>query len=120
MARATFPGRSGARSDPGSRRTTHPTAVETEAPDSVNVHIGARIRLRRILLGMSQDILADLVGITFEAIQQYESGESRVTAAGLWRMTEVLDVPVGYFFEGMPEDPVTAALRERRAQRYLQ
>jgi transcriptional regulator with XRE-family HTH domain len=67
----------------------------------VDNHVGKRIRQRRWLIGMTQQKLAELVGIKFQQIQKYETGANRVSASRLWDIAESLGVPVGFFFEGM-------------------
>lgn len=69
----------------------------------VDVHVGKRIRHRRWLVGMTQQQLAEKVGIKFQQIQKYETGANRVSASRLWDISEVLDVPVSFFFEGLDE-----------------
>lgn len=69
----------------------------------VDVHVGKRIRHRRWMLGMTQQQLAQLVGIKFQQIQKYETGMNRVSASRLWDISSALDVPVAYFFEGMDD-----------------
>ena len=67
----------------------------------VDLHVGKRLRQRRCLLGMTQQQLANAVGIKFQQIQKYESGANRVSASRLWALSKALDVPVTYFFEGL-------------------
>ncbi|MCV2891558.1 helix-turn-helix domain-containing protein [Lentibacter sp. XHP0401] len=67
----------------------------------VDVHVGKRLRQRRWLAGMTQQQLAEKVGIKFQQIQKYETGANRVSASRLWDISEVFDVPVAYFFEGI-------------------
>ena len=67
----------------------------------VDVHVGKRLRARRRLLGLTQEILAKAVDIRFQQIQKYESGANRVSASRLWSLAKALDVPVSYFFDGM-------------------
>ena len=67
----------------------------------VDVHVGKRIRHRRWLLGITQQQLADSVGIKFQQIQKYETGMNRVSASRLWDISMTLDVPVSFFFEGL-------------------
>jgi transcriptional regulator with XRE-family HTH domain len=67
----------------------------------VDVHVGKRIRQRRWLVGMTQQKLAELVGIKFQQIQKYETGANRVSASRLWDIADALDVPVSFFFEGL-------------------
>ncbi|MCH2095013.1 MAG: helix-turn-helix domain-containing protein [Rhodobacteraceae bacterium] len=67
----------------------------------VDVHVGKRIRHRRWLVGMTQQQLAERVGIKFQQIQKYETGANRVSASRLWDIADALDVPVSFFFEGL-------------------
>ena len=71
----------------------------------VDVHVGARMRQRRTLLGMSQEKLGTAVGLTFQQIQKYESGSNRIGSSRLYEFAKVLDVPVSYFFDEMPSTP---------------
>jgi transcriptional regulator with XRE-family HTH domain len=73
----------------------------------VDVHVGKRVRHRRWLVGMTQQQLAEKVGIKFQQIQKYETGANRVSASRLWDIADALDVPVAFFFEGI-EDAQTA------------
>ncbi len=77
----------------------------------VDVHVGKRIRQRRWLTGMTQQGLADLVGIKFQQIQKYETGANRVSASRLWDIADALDVQVAFFFEGLrsEEDDIEVA-----------
>jgi transcriptional regulator with XRE-family HTH domain len=68
----------------------------------VDVHVGARMRQRRTLLGMSQEKLGTAVGLTFQQIQKYERGSNRIGSSRLYEFAKVLDVPVSYFFDEMP------------------
>lgn len=70
-------------------------------PNPVDVHVGSRVRLRRTMLGMSQEKLGESLGITFQQIQKYEKGSNRVGASRLQRISEVLNVPVSYFFDDL-------------------
>lgn len=70
--------------------------------DENDAHIGARIRLRRVMLNMSQEALGSEVGVTFQQIQKYEKGINRIGAGKLLTVAKVLNVPVTYFFEGAP------------------
>ena len=69
----------------------------------VDLHIGQRVRHRRWLLGMTQQQLAQSVGIRFQQIQKYESGANRVSASRLWDLAQALDIPVSFFFEGLTD-----------------
>jgi transcriptional regulator with XRE-family HTH domain len=77
--------------------------ITEDGPDPVDVHVGTRLRQRRTLLGMSQEKLAAAFGVSFQQIQKYERGANRVSASRLHQLTRILNVPVGYFFEGMTE-----------------
>ena len=76
-------------------------------PSPVDVHVGARIRLRRTLLGMSQERLGDALGLTFQQVQKYERGVNRVGASRLFDLSRILDVPINFFYENMV-DPASA------------
>lgn len=75
--------------------------IGVNGPDPIDEWVGARIRERRQLLGMSQSTLGQALGLTFQQIQKYERGRNRVSASVLWRTAEVLDVPITFFFEGL-------------------
>lgn len=82
-------------------------AGDTErSPNPVDVHVGSRVRLRRLLLGMSQEKLGDELGVTFQQVQKYERGANRIGASRLYRVSRVLQVPIGFFFEGLEAAPV--------------
>jgi transcriptional regulator with XRE-family HTH domain len=68
-------------------------------PNPVDVHVGQRLRQRRVLVGLSQEKLARMVGITFQQVQKYERGANRIVASRLFELAKVLDVPVSYFFD---------------------
>ena len=74
----------------------------------VDVHVGKRIRQRRWLVGMTQQRLAELVGIKFQQIQKYETGANRVSASRLWDISAALGIPVSAFFDGLPDAPTQA------------
>jgi transcriptional regulator with XRE-family HTH domain len=76
----------------------------TGTPHPVDVHVGARVRLRRKLLGMSQTKLADALGLTFQQVQKYERGANRIGSSRLYDLSRVFDVPIEHFFEDMPAD----------------
>lgn len=73
-------------------------------PHKVDTHVGQRIRQRRWLTGMTQQRLAELVGIKFQQIQKYETGANRVSASRLWDIADALSVDVSFFFEGLKND----------------
>ncbi len=73
-------------------------------PNPIDVHVGSRMRLRRTLLGMSQPKLGEAIGLTYQLVQKYERGSTRVGASRLFDLARVLDVPVGFFFDDMSDD----------------
>ena len=77
------------------------------SPHPVDVHVGSRLKLRRILLQKTQTELAKAVGLTFQQIQKYERGANRMGAGRLYQFSEILDVPVSFFFDDMPGDVET-------------
>jgi len=81
----------------GTRRSTSRT-------QDIDKHVGARVRERRIMLGLTQQQLADLIGVTYQQAHKYERGINRVSAGRLYEIAQVLSVPVNYFFEGLQED----------------
>lgn len=74
----------------------------TKSPNPVDVHVGSRIRLRRMMIGMSQERLGERLGLTFQQVQKYEKGANRVGASRLFAISNILDVPVEFFFADMP------------------
>ena len=83
--------------------------------NDIDLHLGKRLRRRRRLLGLTQQQLAIAVGVRFQQIQKYECGANRISAARLWQLSEALEVPVSYFFDGLAEqqDRTAAAMAER-------
>jgi transcriptional regulator with XRE-family HTH domain len=77
-------------------------------PSPIDVHVGSRIRLRRTLLGMSQERLGEALGLTFQQVQKYERGVNRVGASRLFDLSRVLDVPISFFFDDMPDALTTS------------
>jgi transcriptional regulator with XRE-family HTH domain len=75
-------------------------------PDPIDVHVGSRVRLRRNMLGISQEKLGEALGLTFQQVQKYERGANRIGASRLHQLSRVLDVPVSFFFDDV--DPVRA------------
>jgi len=72
-------------------------------PSPIDIHVGGRIRLRRTLMGMSQERLGEALGLTFQQVQKYERGVNRVGASRLFDLSRVLDVSISFFFDDMPE-----------------
>jgi len=84
-------------------------------PNPIDIHVGARVRLRRHLLGLTLQTLAKAVGVTYQQLQKYERGVNRIGASRLFNLSQVLDVPVSFFFEDL--SPAAAgAGRKRRAR----
>ncbi|MEZ5840299.1 MAG: helix-turn-helix domain-containing protein [Hyphomicrobiales bacterium] len=73
-----------------------------KSPNPIDIHVGSRVRLRRMMLGMSQEKLGEQLGITFQQIQKYEKGTNRIGASRLQHIAAVLNVPVSFFFEDAP------------------
>ncbi len=82
----------------------------TGNPSPVDVHVGARVRLRRTLLGMSQTKLSEELGLTFQQVQKYENGKNRIGSGRLYDLSRVLDVPIEHFFEDMPPEVAANSL----------
>ena len=80
----------------------------TGTPNAIDVHVGSRVRLRRTLLGMSQEKLGEAIGLTFQQVQKYEKGANRVGASRLYQISQILNVSPSFFFEGMSEDATNA------------
>jgi len=87
-------------------------AKNARRPNPMDIHVGSRVRLRRMLLGMSQEKLGDHLGLTFQQVQKYEKGINRIGASRLFDLSKTLGVPISYFYEdapvaepGLAEDP---------------
>ena len=76
-----------------------------KAPNPIDKHVGSRVRMRRMMLGMSQEKLGDALGLTFQQVQKYETGTTRIGASRLHQISLILQVPVSFFFEGAPPPP---------------
>ncbi len=87
-------------------------------PSPIDIHVGSRVRLRRTLLGMSQERLGDALGLTFQQVQKYERGVNRVGASRLFDISRVLDVPISYFFDDMPEGMSEGPISGPRGRMY--
>lgn len=74
-----------------------------KAPNPTDKHVGSRVRMRRMMLGMSQEKLGDSLGLTFQQVQKYEKGTNRIGASRLQQISNILQVPVSFFFEGAPD-----------------
>jgi transcriptional regulator with XRE-family HTH domain len=84
--------------------------VAKKAPNPIDKHVGARVRMRRMMLSMSQEKLGDALGLTFQQVQKYEKGTNRIGASRLQQISNILQVPVSFFFDGAPHVPGTGRL----------
>lgn len=89
------------------RPRRRPGRPRVDEPHPVDIHVGNRIRLRRTLLGMSQEKLGNALNLTFQQVQKYERGANRLSASRLWEVAKVLDVPLSFFFDDMPGELAT-------------
>src|SRR5882762_7512688 len=89
-----------------SRPVRRPGRPKSEKPHPIDVRVGSRVRLRRNMLGLSQEKLGESIGLTFQQVQKYERGANRIGASRLHELSRVMDVPVSFFFDDM--DPVRA------------
>jgi transcriptional regulator with XRE-family HTH domain len=92
--------------------------MSTKAPNPVDKYVGSRVRMRRIMLGMSQEKLGEALGLTFQQIQKYEKGTNRVGASRIQQISEILQVPVSFLFEGGPTT-IAGAEREGTSPTYV-
>jgi transcriptional regulator with XRE-family HTH domain len=76
--------------------------IAKKAPNPIDKHVGSRVRMRRMMLGMSQEKLGNSLGLTFQQVQKYEKGTNRIGASRLQQISHILQVPVSFFFEGAP------------------
>lgn len=74
-------------------------------PNPIDKHVGSRVRMRRMMMSMSQEKLGDAIGLTFQQVQKYEKGTNRIGASRLQQISNILQVPVSFFFEGAPNMP---------------
>ncbi len=88
----------------------------TGTPHPVDVHVGARVRIRRTLLGLSQTSLGDAIGLSFQQVQKYERGTNRMGSSRLYDLARVLDVPIKYFFDDMPAAVAASSPAQRRGR----
>jgi transcriptional regulator with XRE-family HTH domain len=76
--------------------------MATKLPNQIDKHVGSRVRMRRMMLGMSQSTLANGLNLTFQQVQKYEKGTNRISASRLQHISQILQLPVTFFFEGTP------------------
>ena len=92
----------------------------TGVPNPIDVHVGGRIRMRRLLVGMNKETLANALGLTFKQVQKYEGGANRVSASRLSAMADILSVPISYFFGDLRTDDAEISPEDRQWREYLQ
>ena len=90
-----------------------------KSPNPIDKHVGARVRMRRMMLNMSQEKLGDALGLTFQQVQKYEKGTNRVGASRLQAISNILQVPVSFFFEGAPHLPGHSGMGEAPSPAYV-
>jgi transcriptional regulator with XRE-family HTH domain len=92
-----------------------------KAPNPIDKHVGSRVRMRRMMLSMSQEKLGDALGLTFQQVQKYEKGTNRIGASRLQQISIILQVPVAFFFEGAPNlhGQATDGLQEAPSPSYV-
>jgi transcriptional regulator with XRE-family HTH domain len=93
-----------------------------KAPNPIDKHVGSRVRMRRMMLGMSQEKLGDALALTFQQVQKYEKGTNRIGASRLQQISHILQVPVAFFFEGAPhlaDGVVTDAMETAPSPTYV-
>lgn len=91
-----------------------------KVPNPIDKHVGSRVRMRRMLAGISQEKLGDALGLTFQQVQKYEKGSNRISASRLQQIAKMLDVPVSFFFDGAPTvDMPTGGFADSSATAYI-
>ena len=106
--------------DAATPREAAPYGRGTGVPDPVDVQVGARVRTRRLLIGMNQETLARALGLTFQQVQKYEGGANRVSASRLSQIAEILGVSISYFFNDLEPDGAEPSRREVESRERLQ
>jgi transcriptional regulator with XRE-family HTH domain len=94
-------------------------AFDDNSINPVDLHVGARVRMRRKFLGLSQTDLAEALGLTFQQVQKYERGSNRVSASKLYEISNFLRAPVAYFFEGYAESETPDGFNESDSERFV-
>ena len=92
----------------------------TGIPDPIDIHVGKRVRIRRLLLGMNQETLADAVGLTFQQVQKYEADTNRVSASRLSALAGILGAPISYFFADLPSANAKVSAKDRAERERLE
>jgi transcriptional regulator with XRE-family HTH domain len=103
-----------------SKRGDKGTHTTKKAPNPIDRHVGSRVRMRRMLIGISQEKLGEALGLTFQQVQKYEKGTNRIGASRLHRIASVLGVPVEFFYEGAPHgSAATIGFAEPSSSAYM-
>ena len=90
-----------------------------KAPNPIDKHVGSRVRMRRMMLSLSQEKLGGALGLTFQQVQKYEKGTNRIGASRLQQISHILQVPVAFFFEGAPTAPHSEGMSEAPSPSYV-
>jgi transcriptional regulator with XRE-family HTH domain len=90
-----------------------------KTPSPVDLHVGARVRMRRKFLNMSQEGLADAINLTFQQVQKYERGTNRISSSKLYEIARTLGAPIGYFFEGLGELDEQSGFSESESEQFV-
>lgn len=90
-----------------------------KSPNPTDKHVGSRVRMRRMMLGMSQEKLGDALGLTFQQVQKYEKGTNRIGASRLQQISHILQVPVSFFFDGAPNAMAAGSMAEAPSPAYV-
>jgi transcriptional regulator with XRE-family HTH domain len=94
--------------------------MQKKVPNPIDRHVGSRVRMRRMLAGVSQEKLGEALGLTFQQVQKYEKGSNRISASRLQQIAKMLDVPVAFFFEGAPTgDMPTGGFSDAASSAYV-
>jgi transcriptional regulator with XRE-family HTH domain len=93
--------------------------IAKKIPNPIDKHVGARVRMRRMMLGMSQEKLGDGLSLTFQQVQKYEKGTNRIGASRLQQIANIMKVPVSFFFEGAPNMPGHSGMGEAVSPGYV-
>lgn len=95
--------------------------VPTKKPNPIDIHVGSRVKLSRVMKGWTQEKLGDSIGVTFQQIQKYEKGVNRISASRLQKISDLLDTPVAFFFEDAPHkgDAKNVGLEESSSNEYV-
>jgi transcriptional regulator with XRE-family HTH domain len=94
-------------------------SMAKKAPNPIDKHVGSRVRMRRMMLSMSQEKLGDALGLTFQQVQKYEKGTNRIGASRLQQIAHILQVPVSFFFEGAPHSAGHGGMSEAPSPAYV-